>query len=84
MVSILAWPSLVLLGEASYSIYILHDPIFFWWTWLVHKQFGLDFPAGIDFLLYSGVVLSIAIASFLFVEKPLRRHFLGRSEPRAG
>jgi peptidoglycan/LPS O-acetylase OafA/YrhL len=41
--NVLASPILVGLGEISYSMYILHVPISFWWNWLVQKQLGLLF-----------------------------------------
>jgi peptidoglycan/LPS O-acetylase OafA/YrhL len=64
----LSLPLLVLLGEASYSIYILHVPIRLWWEGL---EFGLPNPVNLS--LYFGVLLVVSILSFQCVEKPLRK-----------
>jgi peptidoglycan/LPS O-acetylase OafA/YrhL len=76
---LLAMPFLVLLGEASYSIYILHAPLEFWWHSLVGALPGLGMPAStpgsfaLAALSYCVFVVGLAILSHLFVERPLRR-----------
>lgn len=73
---------LLILGEASYATYLFHVPIAFWWDTVVHKALGLSMPPWIDFALYFAVVVAASIASFFWVERPLRRWILGQA-PRA-
>jgi peptidoglycan/LPS O-acetylase OafA/YrhL len=62
---------LVFLGEASYSIYITHEPLAAWWAWAV--KMGLNLSPVLSFA-------SIAISSFVLiaVEKPARAWILKR------
>jgi peptidoglycan/LPS O-acetylase OafA/YrhL len=76
----LACPALILLGEASYSIYILHVPLGYWWSWITR---GLALPAIASFGAYFALVIVASILSYLYVEKPLRRRILGHCEHRA-
>jgi peptidoglycan/LPS O-acetylase OafA/YrhL len=67
-------PLLILLGEASYALYILHMPIGFWWKLSVG---GLG-VAG-DWLRFTAFVIlavGLSLACFLWVETPLRRVIL--------
>ena len=72
-------PPFILLGEASYSIYLLHMPLGWWWLWLTK---GSALPGVTSFLIYSAILVGASIASFLYVERPLRRWFLGQREHR--
>jgi peptidoglycan/LPS O-acetylase OafA/YrhL len=62
----------VLLGEASYALYIIHHPF---WRWMlvanratVHaKEDSLVF-----FSLYLIILIAVSVASFLWVEKPAK------------
>lgn len=69
----LAAPVLVLLGEASYSMYILHSPIYFWWNWVTSKAMGWNVPSLVDLALSVALVICASILSYLYVERPLRR-----------
>jgi peptidoglycan/LPS O-acetylase OafA/YrhL len=64
---------IVLLGNASYSIYILQTPIWFWFHATAARLFG---PSNINtmafFIAYLGCLISISILSFYFIEEPLR------------
>lgn len=64
-------PALVLLGESSYSLYLLHVIV---WTWL----FGYArLPVNVGtYLLYLAVAILLSIASFRFLEVPARRRIL--------
>jgi peptidoglycan/LPS O-acetylase OafA/YrhL len=86
--AVLAWPPLVLLGEASYSLYITHGGVLavkgyaFKWLDLADLPFGLAFS--------SSVLLAVAasVLCFLYVEIPLRRRIArwrwsAASEPSA-
>lgn len=82
-------PALLLLGEASYALYILHVPIRDWFL-AGSKRTGLDgftSQAG-RFLLYVTFVTGISIAVFKLLEDPLRRRLRNidsgsASKPRA-
>jgi peptidoglycan/LPS O-acetylase OafA/YrhL len=73
----LSSPTLILLGEASYGIYIFHVPVA---DWLLHgiTSYGMTalYPAGhlARFLLvYVAAVVALSIASFALLEQPARR-----------
>lgn len=68
---------LVWIGQRSFAIYLIHNPVF----WLVRWSYGAAFrgmPAGpaetLPFLLAAAVLLALfADVSFRFLETPLRR-----------
>jgi peptidoglycan/LPS O-acetylase OafA/YrhL len=64
---------MVLLGEASYALYILHSPIGFWWHWLTSKVIGWSLPFLVDVVLFVTLTIGASILTYLYVEKPLRR-----------
>ena len=69
--ALLSRPAMLLLGEASYGIYILHAPI---WAWLTHLT-GRP-PAALAlpyFLAYVVLLSALAVLSLRFVETPARR-----------
>lgn len=65
-------PLLLLLGNASYGIYILHMPLLFWWRWLMeYIPLRVGSPAlqcGMFFLF----VVICAVGVLRFVEMPVR------------
>ena len=69
----LACPPLILLGEASYSMYVLHSPIYVWWRWLTSKVIGLELPPLADLALWLALVIGISVLVYLYLERPLRR-----------
>ena len=73
----LRWAPLVLLGNASYSLYLLHATImgmyFFGSSGLRHTG-----PAGIA--LAFAIIIGAAILVFKFIEEPARRKLRGRTE----
>ena len=74
LASFLSLPIIVTLGEASYSLYILHWPL---WTLLVHSSTG-DPPAHMPhphlfFLSYLAIAIAVSILSLRVVEQPARR-----------
>jgi peptidoglycan/LPS O-acetylase OafA/YrhL len=77
---VLVSPIFILLGEASYAIYILHSPIGWWWVWLTRP---FHFPGAVSFAIYSAILLAASVGTYLYVEKPLRRWILGHREHRS-
>lgn len=69
-----ALPSMLLLGEASYALYILHEPL---WAWMTYGRPGLPARADLQTLvfvtIYLGVVVALSLFSLRFVERPMRR-----------
>jgi peptidoglycan/LPS O-acetylase OafA/YrhL len=70
--SILSARPLVLLGDASYAIYILHVPIWLWWDRLTRITLRIEWPAPLDFTLYLAAVLALSIAAMMVIERPAR------------
>jgi peptidoglycan/LPS O-acetylase OafA/YrhL len=71
----LSSPTFVLLGNASYSMYILHVPIYFWLGLFFRYALGRQPIGWIWFFSYVTVVILTACTFFKFVEDPLH-HFL--------
>jgi peptidoglycan/LPS O-acetylase OafA/YrhL len=69
---ILSSRPLVWLGLISYGIYVYHWPLF---QWLDADYTGLDGPALV--VLRLAATLAASVASYQFVERPLRRGELG-------
>lgn len=69
---LLSHPWMVLLGEASYAMYILHYPLMFWWEWVTRDQLGLNLPPLLDLALFLSLVGGVSIATLKFFEQPLR------------
>jgi peptidoglycan/LPS O-acetylase OafA/YrhL len=58
---------LVILGEASYGLYLLHIPL-----WEVFHHLRLD-HSGAGYLLYLFSAITLSVLSFFYLETPLRR-----------
>jgi len=69
---VLSIPTLRLLGEASYGIYILHIPIRIAMLALLGESTA-DRMGPLFFLLYAAVVIGASVAAFLWLEDPARR-----------
>jgi peptidoglycan/LPS O-acetylase OafA/YrhL len=63
---------MVVLGEASYALYILHIPL---WDWMTYTLSRLHMAPGFVALslLHLGVALGLAILTLRVVERPARR-----------
>jgi peptidoglycan/LPS O-acetylase OafA/YrhL len=81
-VSVLASAAMVLLGEASYAMYILHIPIRFW-SELLLVIAGVDLPPRLYVVVYLVTVVVVSVLVFLYVETPARRR-IARAAPQAG
>jgi peptidoglycan/LPS O-acetylase OafA/YrhL len=79
----LSHPFFVLLGEASFAVYILQWPLSFWWDWVVAKELHLKLSMASDFVLLFSFVCLVSIASFRYFESPLRRRILGHTAHKA-
>jgi len=62
-------PALVLLGEASYSLYIMQMPIYMYFDMVFPKT--LSWGGEYRFWLYFTILLAVSIALFVYVERPL-------------
>ncbi|HEX3132910.1 MAG TPA: acyltransferase [Planctomycetota bacterium] len=74
---------LQLLGQASYSMYLLHISILWYFVCLDQRvlHLGGSHPlvmAGI----YVGLVIGVSVAAFLWIEEPMRRWIKARTSPR--
>lgn len=83
----LAWRPVVLLGEASYSLYIVHMPLWMWYSAL-GKRVVSEARLGLTFPIYLGVCLAVSLLLYQTVELParraLRRLFVARGWSGAG
>ena len=73
---LMSQPLFVLLGEASYAVYLLHGPLFDY----VASVHAIDSPA--MWIAYLGLVMTLSIMSFLWLERPARRMVLARAAIR--
>jgi peptidoglycan/LPS O-acetylase OafA/YrhL len=91
---LLARPRLVVLGEASYSVYILHSPVFLWLKGAVTVALFGRIPAGdrtlndslVFVLAHCVVLIAVALLTFCALELPARRWIrrLGADRAPAG
>jgi peptidoglycan/LPS O-acetylase OafA/YrhL len=71
-VPMLASAKLVLLGEASYGMYILHVPLRFWWEIFLSTA-GVEMRPQLYAALYFLMVVAVSILVFRCIETPMRR-----------
>lgn len=67
----LSWRPIVLLGEASYSLYIVHMPLWMWSSSLGRRLLGGAMPA-LDFPLYLLASVALSLLLYRAVELPAR------------
>jgi peptidoglycan/LPS O-acetylase OafA/YrhL len=75
---LLASPFLVLLGDASYGLYIIHVPVLKVW-YLALKSSNLHVPPPLNFAICLVMTVGASILLLKYVEKPARRWILGRT-----
>jgi peptidoglycan/LPS O-acetylase OafA/YrhL len=63
---------LVMLGEASYAIYIIHIPIWLWWYRVNRVNLRPDMHPIVEFACYFALVICASFALLFFVERPAR------------
>jgi len=65
---------LTILGDLSYSIYLLHFPVqLLMYTFLPMAGIQLDYTRGSSLLIYAGITISFAAFSHYLFEKPVQR-----------
>jgi peptidoglycan/LPS O-acetylase OafA/YrhL len=72
---LLRLPGLVLLGEISYSLYLIHQIMMVWFDSHLGRFAPVPFPIG--FLAYLAIVLLMAYLIWRLVEMPMRRLLMG-------
>jgi len=80
---LLSWSPLLLLGEASYAVYLLHYPVFTYFTWIWNstglKHYDPAAQSNVPFYItYLAVLIGVSILSFKFLEQPARKLIQGR------
>jgi peptidoglycan/LPS O-acetylase OafA/YrhL len=60
------------LGKVSYSMYVLHIPLLWWFSRYTTFRYGSTPPAWIG-ALYIGLVIAASVAAFEYVETPANR-----------
>lgn len=83
VVPLLTLPIFLLLGEASYAIYILHIPLRYCWEILVEAVLGGSLSPWLNFPLYFGFVVFVSVAVYRQVETPMRAWIAGRRRERS-
>ena len=71
------------LGEISYGVYIVHWPVWFLLSALAASALHLSANNPVLFVAYLALVLIVAGASFVYLERPARRFIRDRwSSPK--
>jgi peptidoglycan/LPS O-acetylase OafA/YrhL len=69
----LAWAPLLVLGEASYSLYLLHD---IFTHWLQMQHFNLPWAAPWMYIAFTASATFLSYLCFKFIETPWRKKIL--------
>jgi len=81
---ILSADTLVLLGEASYALYIMHWPMLVWWRLVTRKYLTFELSPIVDFVCYLALAMCLSVLIFLYVERPMRRYLFAKLAEPAG
>jgi len=68
---LLSQPGLVLLGDASYALYILHIPIAWLFNWFVTLM-GIKLTPEVALFTYVFVSIGLSILVFKYIERPVQ------------
>jgi peptidoglycan/LPS O-acetylase OafA/YrhL len=75
-------PFFVRLGDASYSLYLLHIPIFLWLVAIDRRSFQLqEHSFAAFFIAYLVIVIGASMISLTTIEQPCRRFIRRRFAP---
>jgi peptidoglycan/LPS O-acetylase OafA/YrhL len=75
-------PFFVRLGDASYSLYLLHIPIFLWAVAIDRKSFQLqEHSFGVFLTVYLVVAIGASLGSLKYIEQPCRQFIRRRLAP---
>lgn len=72
---LLSWPIAVLLGEISYSVYLVHSVLLRFYQY--YRITFTDIPGWLLYILYWMLVLIISHLIWLFIECPCRKAIVG-------
>jgi peptidoglycan/LPS O-acetylase OafA/YrhL len=65
---------MVLLGNASYALYLLHIPVIYWTYTAARAWFGAESPISWALLVADVIVaIGVSVLAYLLVEEPMRR-----------
>jgi peptidoglycan/LPS O-acetylase OafA/YrhL len=81
IVRFLSLPVIVLLGEASYALYILQQPVLDWGKTIATRLDIVDPQSSVFIWTYVVVVVGISVATLLLWENPARRAIRRRLTP---
>jgi peptidoglycan/LPS O-acetylase OafA/YrhL len=68
---------LVVLGEASYGLYLIHGPVWWYFYWAFHFEHVWTW-----YPIYLAICLGLSVLSFYFFESPTRKWLLRRMAVR--
>ncbi|HEX4137779.1 MAG TPA: acyltransferase [Bryobacteraceae bacterium] len=80
---VMSHPALVFLGNASYSMYILHAPIFRWITLHISERYLGRIQGFKGFAIYTSAVIVVSCIVFKWVEMPLNAAIKRQFQSRA-
>ncbi len=78
----LSFPIFLVLGNASYAMYILHIPVLLWMRFISKISRIGDFNSLSFLLCYVALLTAVSIGAFYFIEKPLRKVVVNRLSKR--
>jgi peptidoglycan/LPS O-acetylase OafA/YrhL len=74
----LSLPIFIILGNASYAMYILHIPVLVWMHF-INKVIGIGDSNSLSFFLFYIVIITgVSVAAFYVIETPLRKVVINR------
>lgn len=82
LVWLLSWRALLVLGEASYAIYVFHVPLYKWGA-VFFGDAHLEALGVRFFVVYVLLLIAFSVLTFYFVEDP-SRHWIRRRFGRGG
>lgn len=78
---VIKWPkSILIIGDSSYAIYLIHIPLIYQFSWRVSGLSGISNSHGIivsiAILLFSVTIIALGVAYFAFIERPMTRFLI--------